>query len=127
MHDTPDPRRRQDAIDGHTPLAYTRFEVIESSLFTRQVKELLTEDSYRKLQLYLLLNPDAGDVIPGAGGLRKLRWRLAGRGKRGGARVIYMLRSAGARIHLLFMYAKNIRADLTAQDLRSLRRLISED
>ena len=64
-------------------------ELVETPVFTRQVSSEFSEDEYRLLQLHLIQRPDAGDTIPGSGGLRKLRWRLPSRGKRGGARVIY--------------------------------------
>jgi len=63
--------------------------IIETHIFTRKLKALLTDDEYRKLQNELVLRPDAGKIIPGSGGLRKLRWAGSGRGKRGGVRVIY--------------------------------------
>jgi hypothetical protein len=62
---------------------------VETKLFTRLVQEYLSDDEYRALQQALLQDPEAGAVIPGAGGARKLRWGMAGRGKRGGLRVIY--------------------------------------
>lgn len=65
------------------------FEFIEAPFFTKAVRHYLTEDEYGKLQEHLNANPDAGTVVPGSGGVRKLRWGLAGRGKRGGLRVIY--------------------------------------
>jgi hypothetical protein len=67
--------------------------------------------------------PDAGDVIPGAGGARKLRWAAKGRGKRGGVRVIYVYVVIDARIYLLRCYSKNVRADLTADEKRELRKI----
>jgi hypothetical protein len=64
-------------------------EIIETSIFTRQVTILLTDDEYHQLQMALLFNPCLGPVIPSSGGLRKVRWSLAGRGKRSGVRAIY--------------------------------------
>lgn len=66
---------------------------VETKLFTKLVQEYLSDDEYAALQQSLLANPEAGTVIPGAGGVRKLRWGIAGRGKRGGIRVIYYLQS----------------------------------
>lgn len=68
----------------------------------------------------LSLDPKAGEVIPGSGGLRKLRWRTAGRGKRGGLRIIYYCRSAD-RLYMLFAYEKTRQGDLTWEQLRMLR------
>ena len=64
-------------------------EIIETSFFTRQVQAILSEEEYRQLQMALVLQPGMGAVIPGSGGLRKVRWSIGGRGKRGGIRVIY--------------------------------------
>lgn len=109
-------------------MAYYRAMVlIETSVFTRQVQATLTADEYRAFQLHLLAHPDAGDVIPGTGGLRKVRWGLAGRGKRGGVRVIYYWRTTAGQIFLLFLYPKNVRSTLTTAEMRALSKLITED
>ncbi len=102
-------------------------QLIETRTFTRQVLAVLSDEEYRELQLALLLRPDAGDLIPGAGGLRKLRWRLRGRGKRGGARLIYYWEREPGRIFLLFLYPKNVRSNLTPAEARALRKLIAKD
>ena len=65
--------------------------------------------------------------MPGSGGLRKLRWRLPGRGKRGGARLIYYWNRAAERVYLLFLYPKNVQADLTPAQLRVLRALVARE
>jgi len=72
---------------------------------------------------YLAYNPTAGDLIPGTGGVRKLRWRLAGRGKRGGARVIYYYHSARLPLFALTAYAKSVQADVSERDRNDFRRL----
>lgn len=100
-------------------------ELIETPVFTRQVLAALSDEEYRALQLHLVGRPDAGVLIPGSGGLRKLRWRLPGRGKRGGARVIYYWQSAVGQLFLLFLYPKNVRSDLSATELRVLRQLVT--
>ena len=102
-------------------------ELIETSLFTKQVQAGLSDAEYRALQLYLILQPDVGDVIPGSGGLRKMRWGLAGRGKRGGARVIYYWKPAAGQIFLLLFYPKNVRTNLSLAELRTLRKLVADD
>jgi hypothetical protein len=103
-------------------------EIVETPLFTRQVIAELSPDEYRLMQLHLLQRPDSGPVIQESGGLRKLRWRLPGRGKSGGARVVYYWDKSASRLFLLFMYPKNERSDLTKAQLRTLRRLMeSED
>jgi hypothetical protein len=68
-------------------------------------------------------HPDAGDVIPGSGGVRKLRWAAKGKGKRGGARIIYLYLVAAARVYLMRCYAKNVKTDLTADEKRQLRQI----
>jgi hypothetical protein len=70
---------------------------VETKLFTRLVQEYLSDDEYSELQQALLANPESGVVIPRSGGVRKLRWGIAGRGKRGGIRVIYFLRTRQGR------------------------------
>ena len=72
---------------------------------------------------YLAYNPMVGDLIPGTGGVRKLRWGLEGRGKRGGARVIYFHHDAGMPLFALTAFAKNERADLSQQDRNDFRQL----
>lgn len=102
-------------------------ELIETSLFTRQVQAAFLDEEYRAFQLHLILQPHVGKVIPGSGGLRKMRWRLAGRGKRGGVRVIYYCKASNRQIFLLFLYPKNVRSDLSSRELRALRQLVTDD
>ena len=95
-------------------------EFVETSVFTERITKLLTDDEYYDLQAVLADNPKAGDVIPGAGGLRKLRWRAGGRGKRGGLRVIYYCWLED-RLYMIFVYDKREQGDLTAEQLKVLR------
>jgi mRNA-degrading endonuclease RelE of RelBE toxin-antitoxin system len=97
-----------------------------SSLFTKDVYRYLTEDSYFALQDFLLEYPIQGDLIRGSGGLRKLRWKTEGRGKRGGTRIIYYLADARGYIFLLDIYPKSAKEDLTADEIKQLRALIKE-
>ena len=99
----------------------------ETSVFTRQVSQLLDRESYRLLQLRLVSDPDAGSLIPGTGGLRKVRWQGSGRGKRGGVRVIYYWAVRHEVILMLLMYEKNERDDLTADQKKVLSALVKEE
>jgi hypothetical protein len=96
---------------------------IETPVFTRQVRELLTDDDYARFQAELSANPEAGTVIAGTGGLRKARVAASGRGKRGGARVIYFHVDSAQQVRLLLIYAKGVKDDLTAAEKGVLRRL----
>lgn len=110
------------AIDVPTPLAYgTPVIFVETPVFTAQVTELLSDEEYARLQWYLAATPDAGDVIAGTGGLRKVRWRGGGKGKRGGVRVIYFHVDRLAQIRMLLIYRKGIKDDLTADEARVLK------
>lgn len=101
--------------------------IVETSIFTRQVTALLSDEEYRQLQIELILHPDLGPVIQGSGGLRKIRWSLPGRGKRGGARIIYYWAVRRDKILMLFMYEKNDQSDLTPDQLKVLRKLIEKE
>jgi mRNA-degrading endonuclease RelE of RelBE toxin-antitoxin system len=101
--------------------------IIETSIFTRQVQALLSDEEYRQLQMTLVLHPEMGAVISGSGGLRKVRWTIGGRGKRGGVRVIYYWAVVHDKILMLFIYAKNEQDDLTPDQLKVLRRIIEEE
>ena len=102
-------------------------EIIETSIFTRQVQAFLSNEEYRQLQLALVIQPGMGVIIPGSGGLRKMRWTIGGHGKRGGVRVIYYWVVVQDRILMLFMYAKNEQDDLTPDQLKVLRKIVEEE
>ncbi len=98
----------------------------ETASFTQRVVEYLGDESYAQLQWYLLNRPDAGDLIRASRGIRKLRWTVAGKGKRGGARVIYYCAAARGLFYMLDIYAKSEKEDLTSGELRVLRKLVKE-
>ena len=100
---------------------------VETHVFTGLVRKSLDDDEYRALQLTLLLRPEQGPVIPGSGGLRKIRWGSEGGGKRGGLRVIYFWDKTSARCFMLFLYRKNQQGDLTPAQARALARLVREE
>lgn len=95
---------------------------IETRLFTRKVGDYLSVEEYRALQWELATRPEIGDIIPGCGGVRKMRWPGKGRGKRGGLRIIYYWRTSQGQIILLTLYAKNETADVTAEQLETIWR-----
>jgi hypothetical protein len=99
---------------------------VELTPFIRFREQNWTDDEFRALQRFLLLSPAAGDVIRGTRGLRKLRWAASGRGKRGGARVIYYLQVSADHIYLIHGYLKAEREDLTPQQLKVLATLMKE-
>jgi len=94
---------------------------VETKLFTRLVQEYLTDNDYAQLQEALIKDPEAGTVIPGSGGVRKMRWGMAGRGKRGGLRVIYFLRIRQGQIWLLTLYPKNVAESIPAHVLKQIK------
>lgn len=95
-------------------------EFIETSLFTKLLYGYLTESEYAALQQFLLESPEAGNVVPGSGGVRKLRWGLKDRGKRGGVRVLYYFKRNDGEIWFLTMYAKNEAENIPASTLRQI-------
>ena len=99
---------------------------VELTPFVRFREQNWTDDEFRALQRFLLLSPAAGDVIRGTHGMRKLRWAASGRGKRGGARVIYYFQVSADHIYLIHGYLKAEREDLTPQQLKVLSTLMKE-
>ena len=97
--------------------------VLQLPKFKAEATELIGADAIEALAVYLIEHPNAGDVIPGSGGIRKLRWAAKGKGKRGGARIIYLYVVVAARIYLMRCYAKNVKTDLTADEKKQLRQI----
>lgn len=100
---------------------------IETPLFTRLVGDYLSDEEYAALQAHLAQHPESGDVVPRSGGVRKLRWSAAGRGKRGGVRVIYFARVAKGVIWMLTIYAKKEAENIPAHVLRKIRQELGDD
>lgn len=98
--------------------------IIETSVFTRCIGELLDDDEYAELQTALVERPEAGDLIQGSHGLRKLRWKIEGQGKRGGLRIIYYWLSADDQLWMLYAYPKAEREDLTRQQIKQLAQIV---
>lgn len=90
------------------------------------IREALSDDDYAAFQWMLADRPDAGAVIKGGGGIRKIRWALPGRGKRGGARVVYYWRNKEDQVYLLYLFAKNARSDLTPAQVSELAKYAKE-
>lgn len=100
--------------------------VIETPEFLTATRKLMTDEERAVLVDYLAYNPTVGDLIPGTGGVRKLRWGLEGRGKRGGARVIYFYHDPSLPVFALTAFAKNARADLSQADRNDFRRMTAK-
>lgn len=98
----------------------------ESSSFTKKVYDILTDDEYGQLQWRLLNNPDSGVIIPSSGGIRKERWVVEGKGKRGGARIIYYWITEDDEILFLDIYRKSEKDDLTKHEIDLLKQLVKE-
>ncbi len=109
-------------VDSHTPLTYTENTkvFIETSVFNEARRKHLSDDAYRDVQMSLTINPEAGDLVPGCKGLRKLRWGAERRGKRGGVRILYYWAVKQSQILFLDLFAKNENDDLTARQYKAL-------
>ena len=97
-----------------------QYEFIASSLFTKMVYDYLSEEDFTAFQQFLLEQPEAGDLIKGSGGVRKVRWARAGSGKSGGVRVCYYTRTAAGKILLLVIYAKSMQENIPAHILKKI-------
>ena len=98
-----------------------QFEFIESPIFTSYLSDYLADDEYAALQEYLCEHPDAGDMIRGSGGVRKLRWNRPGSGKSGGVRVCYYVRSKAGKILMLVIYAKSAKDSIPGHVLKAIK------
>jgi len=98
---------------------------IETSIFTKELEKLLSDDEYRMLQHNLVIRPTAGSLIKRTGGLRKIRWKSPGKGKSGGLRIIYYY-DPPDKIYMLFPYKKSDQKDLTPNQVKTLSKLVKE-
>jgi hypothetical protein len=103
------------------------FTFIESHMFERRLPVYLDDGEYSELQTYLIGNPTAGVVIPGSGGIRKLRWKREGMGKRGGLRIIYYFQHDSYKLWMLAIYAKAALDDIPKQILDELRKEFTDE
>ena len=101
-------------------------EFIETPIFTEDIVGLIDDDSYSKLQQFLKKQPEAGDIIQGTGGLRKIRWAAKGKGKRGGIRVIYYYFIVNNIIYMFLAYPKNVKDNLSSSEKKILKSLLEE-
>ena len=99
--------------------------VVETERFLKDAKPLISDLERERLVMFVGANPEAGEIIPETGGVRKLRWALAGRGKRGGARIIYYYHNELLPFFLLAAYAKNEKANLSKAERNAMKQAIS--
>lgn len=102
----------------------TAMRFVETPVFTAAIRRHLDDEHYRQLQIALMLRPEQGPVIAGAGGLRKIRWSMPGSGKRGGLRVIYYWVPAEQAFYMVYAYTKAEQGDLTPAQTRELARVV---
>jgi hypothetical protein len=97
---------------------------VETKVFSKRISGLISDDAFAEFQTDLGQNPGRGSVIEGTGGLRKIRCKVAGKGKSGGLRIIYLYVRVRGQIHLVFVYAKNQAEDLTPDQKRALKGIV---
>lgn len=97
-------------------------EIVETSIYTQEIIKLLTDEEYQDLQKFLVEHPKSGDIIPKSKGLRKLRWKLRNKGKRGGIRNINYYYEEQHSIYMIYVYDKSETEDLTSKQLEILRK-----
>jgi len=98
--------------------------IIETPIFTKLINDLMSDDEYKDLQEALVSRPDRGAIITGSGGLRKVRWKLEGRGKSGGVRIIYYWMTSDDQLYMLMAYPKSEKENLTDKQVKVLKTLV---
>lgn len=102
----------------------TPMTVVETPFFVRKATALLDDEERSGLIVFLGMNPEAGDVVPESGGVRKVRWATQGKGKRGGVRIIYYFHSEAFPLFLLTVYSKNQKANLSKAERNEFKKLV---
>ena len=102
-------------------------EIAETSIFTKEITRILTDDEYKEFQNFLVANPKAGAVIKGSGGLRKVRWKVKRSGKSGGIRTIYYYYQKESLLLMIYVYEKSKTEDLTPKQIEMLRKTFLEE
>lgn len=113
------------SLTSYTPLGYSHamHTVIESSIFETEKTRYWSEDEFHEFASWIACNANAGDVVPGSGGVRKIRWQAKGSGKRGGVRIIYFSGIQNC-VHLMTIYGKNVKENMKANDLKKLKEVL---
>lgn len=101
--------------------------IIETPIFTKIITSLLSDEDYQTLQNQLIQTPTLGKIISGSSGLRKVRWKAQGRGKRGGTRIIYYWATNEYQLYMLYAYPKNVTEDMTKQQLSILKKAVEAE
>lgn len=100
-------------------------QFIETSLFSKQIVDILTDDDYKNFQEYLCNNPEIGDIIQGTGGVRKVRWSLPNTGKSEGVRILYYYLSDDGKVYLMMIYTKSNQINISDTDKQRLKQVIT--
>ena len=98
--------------------------IVETPIFTKLISQIMSDDEYKELQEALIIKPDLGVVIKNSGGLRKVRWSVDGRGKRGGVRIIYYWMTENEQLYMMYIFPKNTQENLTDAQTKALRQIV---
>ncbi|ETI59265.1 type II toxin-antitoxin system RelE/ParE family toxin [Marinomonas profundimaris] len=97
--------------------------IVETPIFTKLINEIMSDDEYKELQEALVIKPDLGVLIKNSGGLRKVRWSVDGRGKRG-VRIIYYWMTENEQLYMMYIFPKNTQENLTDAQTKALRQIV---